>query len=218
MQYGNMDTCPIEVIHLIFAFVIPNDGGSAVCSLRLVSCAFLALTAPFQFQSVTVSGFEHLSRLLIKLEFSSSKNRRVCNLFFCDRPSEQAVEDFGYPVGEGILFHDEETERYERQKETDELEAMAMAPLVERLLELVAPTIITLTCLVYNPCFNTIPAALAGMPLPMLTHLTYKPAATMHGPFPTEGKDYPVSQRLENACAKENKWTLTCIDKQARQV
>jgi hypothetical protein len=191
-----MDSCPIEVNQRILALATTPDGdGSALPSLRLVSRAFLALTEPLRFHSVSVSGSERLSHVLTELEALSSINRRVCNLFFCDRPSQRAIEDLGYPA-KGCVQFDEDIDAWDIQARADALEAKIMAPQLARLLELVAPTVAKLTCLVYNPYFANLPARLGRVNFPALTHLLYKPAATIHGPRPTKGKESPETMDM----------------------
>jgi hypothetical protein len=194
-----MDSCPIEVSQRILALAVTPDGdgdGSALSSLRLVSRAFLALTAPFRFYTVSISGSESLDHLLEELEALASKNRRVCNLFFCDRPRHFATEDLDYPAEGCVELDDEEQDEWHLPAQADERDAKIMAPQLARLLELVAPTVVKLTCLVYNPYFTMVPATLARVHFPALTHLTYKPVVTLNGPRPTEGKECPETMDM----------------------
>ena len=157
-----MNTLPLELHSQIFELACIDDGSTAR-SLSLVSRYVRSVVEPFLYQSLAVAGLSSMTELLARLKQEPRHKRRVRRLFLSDWTRKQ-VEQRSVPAS------DEDMDRYDLEKAT-----------IIHLLDLVAPTLQSLTVLVSCPFNSTqLIGHLFSLKFPHLR------ALTIHGfyPFP----------------------------------
>ncbi|TDL20831.1 hypothetical protein BD410DRAFT_790509 [Rickenella mellea] len=162
-------TLPPELLSQILCLACTDDGKTAR-ALSLVSRSIHTLSAPFFFQSLAVWGRASTIALLARLKELSAHRRRVRHLFLVDCNKAQCLNGGSLPPGmdggDDGVEHD--TAWFER-------ECMPF----RHLLSLVAPTLLTLSVLTYNPLTST-----TILTHPFSISFPHLQALTMHGFYP----------------------------------
>ena len=155
-----METCPVEILYLIFSYACTDDGHTGR-ALSLVSRNIRVLSRPYQFQSIAVYGDRQIAAFADLLETLEPASRCVRHLFLTDI-RRAWMEDPGIPAG------------LDRFRTANLLclpgrpTAMFNADDLLRLVRLVSPHLNTLALILFNP-YGRNPLSLA---FPSLTELT----------------------------------------------
>lgn len=171
-----MDTLPLELHAQIFEFACDDDG-TAAASLARVSRYVHDVARPFRYQSLAVAGLPALAKLADTLEGLPQHRRRVRNLFLSDRSRKQSLLP---------------TQTISPAEDVD-CDSDAAESHITRILDIIAPTLETLTFIALDPYTSTsLIGHLFSLRLPRLHSLS------VHGfyPFPYLSHSMPRLERL----------------------
>ncbi|KAI0064126.1 hypothetical protein BV25DRAFT_344520 [Artomyces pyxidatus] len=144
-----LQTCPPEILHLIFTLAC-TDGGPTARALATTSKYLSAVSAPFLYHVLSLEGVHQINRAYNRLSTLPCERRRVEHLFLTDKPTFDPIRD-----GTEQLFHGKVPNEH----------------LFKPLLALVAPTLRTFTCLIYDMPASAIDTILSTH-FPVLTELS----------------------------------------------
>jgi len=158
-----MKSCPPE-LHSYICQLAGQDDGRTIRALSLVSKYFKEITAPYAYQSLSISGPEQINKLASKLESTPLHLRHIRHLFLSD-----AVPNKPHRTSEGESHAPNSTA-------------------TTRILALAAPTLESLTFISSNPATNTQSISrLFRLSFPHLRELSvsgFYPFPSLPGKFP----------------------------------
>ena len=152
----DMDAIPNELLSIIVEHAC-SDGGSTASALLLVSRRIRDSVQPFLYTTIAVEGIKQLRELQSRLDSRPEHLRRVRHAFISTKAQGHLQEDNNYTdsIIDDCRYYDEELAE------------------MSKLLNAIAPTVLTLTFLANNSATSTMLCArVLETPFPHLEELT----------------------------------------------
>ena len=194
-----MDDCPPEILLLIFDLACA-DGGATARALSLTSRYISAVAAPYVHRTLEISGISSIERAYAHLSTLPAEHRRVHHLFVSDKQLRDSVPDAHLvaPDPESLAS----VELHEALHRSNAAEARVLPDLLDRLLRLLAPSLRTLSCVLFNPLQSAVFVRLCAVPFPFLTDLTLRLSERILMPPPPAAPAMPRLRRLHFASSR----------------
>ena len=130
------------------------------------------MAAPYVYRSLEISGISSIERAYAHLSTLPAEHRRVHHLFVSDKQLRDSMPDAHLvaPDPESLAS----VELHEALHRSNAAEARVLPDLLDRLLRLLAPSLRTLSCVLFNPLQSAVFARLCAVPFPFLTDLTLR--------------------------------------------